>query len=246
MIKVVINGAKGKMGESAILAVTNDESLSLVGQLDKHDSLADFLNKQAVDIVVDLTHPSCVYENVKTILNANCHAIVGTTGLSDEQLSLCNKLALQQKKALLVCPNFSIGAILMMHFSQKAAKYFNRCEIIEYHHDKKADAPSGTAIKTADLIADSSSHINHPNLDETELIKGSRGGQRHAVPIHSLRVPGVIANQDVLFGSEGQTLTISHNTISRDAFIPGILLAIKEATNYSGLVYGLENLLNLS
>ena len=246
MTNVIINGAKGNMGQAAVLAVSADESLTLVAELDKHDSLEEALLNHNVDVVVDLTHPSCVYDNVISILNASCHAVVGTTGLTDTQLRDCGDLAIKNQKSLMVCPNFSIGAILMMHFSQKAATLMDRCEIIEYHHDKKADSPSGTAIKTATLISDSNASINQPPLDSIDVIKGSRGGEKQGIPIHSLRLPGVVANQDVIFGSDGQRLTISHETISRDAFMPGIILAIKATSDYNGLLYGLENLLDLS
>ena len=244
MIKVIINGAKGNMGQAAVKAVNNDPKLNLVAALDKTDSLHEALAKNVVDVVVDLTHPSCVYENVTTILNAQCHAVVGTTGLSDTQLQECGDLALRQEKALIVCPNFAIGAILMMRFAEQAASIMDRCEIIEYHHDKKADAPSGTAIKTADLIYASNSKINDPALTETELIEGARGGNKHTIPIHSIRIPGVVANQEVVFGSSGQSLTIRHDTISREAFMPGLLLAIKATSMNKGLIYGLEKILD--
>ncbi|RAP27127.1 4-hydroxy-tetrahydrodipicolinate reductase [Candidatus Marinamargulisbacteria bacterium SCGC AG-333-B06] len=244
MINVLINGANGKMGQAAVQAVSADDTLSLVASLDKEDSLEQTLSNHSVDVVVDLTHPSCVYDHVKTILNASCHAVVGTTGLTDAQLHECGELASRKNKSLLVCPNFAIGAILLMRFSQQAAKFMDRCEIIEYHHDKKADSPSGTAIKTADLIAESHSSINQPSLKDTELIQGSRGGQKHNIPIHSIRVPGLVANQDVIFGANGETLTLKHETISRDAFMPGLLIAIKATSSHTGLTYGLENLLD--
>ncbi|MBE33330.1 4-hydroxy-tetrahydrodipicolinate reductase [bacterium] len=244
MTNVIINGANGKMGQAAVNAISNDNALTLVAELDKDDSLDQALSTYSADVVVDLTHPSCVYDNVKTILNASCHAVVGTTGLTDEQLHECGEIASQQNKSLLVCPNFAIAAILMMRFAEQAAKFMDRCEIIEYHHDKKADSPSGTAIKTADLISQAQPSINTPPLDETEIIKGSRGGNKHTIPIHSLRLPGIVANQDIIFGSQGQTLTIKHDTISRDAFMPGLLMAIKATHLHKGLIYGLENLLD--
>ncbi len=244
MTNVIINGANGNMGKAAVTAVMADPSLSLIAKLDKDDSLEQTLANHSVDVVVDLTHPSCVYDNVMTILKASCHAVVGTTGLNDDQLRTCGDFAAKQNKALIVCPNFAIGAILMMRFAEQAAKFMDRCEIIEYHHDKKADSPSGTAIKTADLISQSANAINQPPLIESELIKGSRGGKRHDIPIHSLRLPGIIANQDVIFGAQGQSLTLTHKTISRDAFMPGLIIAIKSVSSYTGLIYGLENLLD--
>ena len=244
MTNVVINGFKGNMGKSAVNAVTNDPTLNLIATLDKEDSLHNSLSSNNVDVTVDLTHPSCVFENVQTILNNNSHAVVGTTGLTKDQLNICDNLAKSNNKAVIVCPNFAIGAILMMQFAAQAAKFFERCEIIEYHHEKKADAPSGTAIKTAELISNNVEKINSTQLDEKELILGARGATKNNIPIHSVRIPGVVANQDVIFGDQGQSLTIKHETISRDAFMPGLILAIKAASNKVGLVYGLEHLLD--
>jgi 4-hydroxy-tetrahydrodipicolinate reductase len=244
MTHVLVNGAKGNMGKAAVAAINADSALNLVSELDKDDNLADHLNHDSnIDVVVDLTHPSCVFDNVHTILSHGCHAVVGTTGLTEDQLRDLNDLGTTQKKAVIVCPNFAIGAILMMRFAQEAAKLMDRCEIIEYHHDKKADAPSGTAIKTAELIAESNNKINTPGLTETELISGSRGGNKHNIPIHAVRIPGIVANQEVIFGTQGQSLTLRHDTISREAFMPGLLLAVKATANHTGLVYGLEHLL---
>ena len=244
MIKVVINGAKGNMGQSAVSAVSKDSSLNLVDTLDINDSLVNSIQKNSAEVVVDLTHPNSVFENVSTILKNNAHAVVGTTGLTQKQLEILDGIASASKKAVIVCPNFAIGAILMMKFAAQAAKYMQRCEIIEYHHDKKADAPSGTAIKTAEIISKKHTQINSIPLEEKELIKGARGAKKENIPIHSIRVPGIIANQDIIFGSLGQTLTIKHETVSRDAFMPGLILAIKATSSHSGLVYGLEHLLD--
>lgn len=243
MTSVIINGALGNMGKAAIKAVTHDTSLKFVAGLDIDDNLEQALLENPGCVVVDLTHPSAVFNNVKTILNHSCHAVVGTTGLSAEQLSECGALASKQNRALIVCPNFAISALLMMKFSQEAAAFMERCEIIEYHHDKKADAPSGTAIKTAELITEVTPDINNKPIHEKELIPGSRGGKKNQIPIHSIRIPGIVANQEVLFGAQGQSLSIRHDTISRDAFMPGLLLAIKATASHLGLVYGLEHIL---
>ena len=244
MTKVIINGSKGNMGKAALKAVTKEPSLNLIAALDKDDNLEQVLKNTPADVTIDLTHPSCVFENVQTILKNNSHAVVGTTGLSQDQLTQCDTLAKKQNKSVIVCPNFAIGAILMMRFATQAAKYFDRCEIIEYHHDKKADAPSGTAIKTAELISNSVPEINSIELKEEELIKGARGANKNNIEIHSVRIPGVVANQDVIFGALGQSMTIKHETISRDAFMPGLILAVKAAPNKKGLIYGLEHLLD--
>ena len=243
MTKIIVNGYKGKMGIEAVKAIESDPALELVGKTDIEDNLAKEIKKSKASIVVDLTHPKSIFNNVKTILNAQAHAVVGTTGLTEAQLEECHNIAKKNEKACLICPNFAIGAILMMRFAKEAAAFFDRCEIIEYHHDKKADAPSGTAIKTAQLITEHNQSINSKQLTETELIKGSRGGAVNNIPIHSLRLPGVIANQEVILGTQGQTLTMKHDTISREAFMPGLILAIKATHSHVGLVYGLEKIL---
>jgi len=243
MISVVVNGYKGKMGQACVVAVNEAEDMALVGTCGRDDSLVGCLETEKPDVVVDLTHPDGVYDNVKTILENGCHAIVGTTGLSDEQMDELGQLAEEHEKALLICPNFAIGAILMMQFAAKAATYMDRVEIIELHHDKKADAPSGTAIKTAEVIATANPDINREELNETEIIPGSRGGKHRQIPVHSVRLPGLVANQEVMFGGLGQTLSIKHDTISRESFMPGILLCIRKADEIRGLVYGLEKIL---
>ena len=243
MLNVIINGANGKMGQEAVKAVENDPNLILVAKTDINDNLAEIITGSKSNIVVDLTHPSCVFENCKTILNNNNHAVVGTTGLTQDQLKELETIAKKQSKTIIICPNFAISAILMMRFAQEAAKFMDRCEIIEYHHDKKADAPSGTAIKTAQLINENNETINTETLNEDELIPGSRGAIVNNIPIHAIRIPGVVANQEVIFGTTGQSLTVRHDTISREAFMPGLIIAIKATSSHEGLIYGLEKII---
>jgi len=243
MTQVIINGANGNMGQEAVRAVTADPTLSLVAQCDKQDCLSTVLNKHTSSVVVDLTHPDVVYTNVHTALHAHCSVVVGTTGLSQVQLKELGSLAKDKNLALIVCPNFAIGAILMMRFAQQAAQVMDRCEIIEYHHDQKADTPSGTAIKTAELIAKAAPSINTPSRTDIDILPGSRGASHHHIPIHAIRIPGIVANQEVIFGTEGQQLTIRHDTSSRRAFMPGLLIAIKATHTHVGLVYGLESLI---
>ena len=161
----------------------------------------------------------------------------------EHSLEQLDEISKSNNVGVAICPNFAIGAILMMQLASKAAKYLPRAEIIEYHHDKKADAPSGTAIKTAQMIQKDNPNINNVTLNETELIKGSRGGTYEQIPIHSIRLPGYIASQEVILGGLGQTLKLRHDTISRESFMPGVVLAIKEVTKTTGLTYGLENFL---
>lgn len=217
-LKVLVNGAKGKMGAETVKAVKKESDLELVGQTDIGDSLARTIKETKAEIVVDFTQPSAAMTNVKTILNNNAHAVVGTTGLTDKDLSKINDLCVKNRVNCIVAPNFAIGAVLMMKFSQEAVKYMPNAEIIELHHDQKKDAPSGTAIKTAQLMGKD-------------------------VPIHSVRLPGLVAHQEVIFGGLGQTLTIRHDSLSRESFMPGVIMAIRQVKKQKGLVYGLEKIL---
>lgn len=244
MIQVVVNGSKGKMGQETVKAITQCDTTHLVAGLDKEDNLERVLQEKKVDCVVDFTHPTVAFQNVMTILKNGVHAVVGTTGFTEDHIQTIQETAILYRKAALIMPNFAIGAVLMMKYASEAAKYLPRAEIIEYHHDKKADAPSGTAIKTAQLIQETQSDINAVTLDEEELIAGARGADCQNIPIHSVRLPGYVASQEVILGGTGQTLRFRHDTISRDSFMPGVLLCCNKADHYAGqLVYGLENLL---
>lgn len=243
-MKVLVNGAKGRMGSESVLAIQNEDDLSLVATADHVDNLAALIAEHQPDVVLDFTTPDVVMENCLTILNGGANALVGTTGLSDLQQQQLHDLAKSKEKSVLICPNFAIGAVLMMKFSAEASKYLPQVEIIEYHHDQKLDAPSGTAIKTADLIAETNPNVNSgPKVDETELLEGARGGSKHNIPIHSVRLPGFVASQKVILGGQGQTLTLSHDTIHRNSFMPGVILAIRKMGSFTGLKYGLETVL---
>lgn len=242
-IRVFINGYTGKMGEETVKAVLKEPSLTLVGKSRRGDDFIAMLKGAQPHVVVDFTHPSCVKQNTLTILENGAFALIGTTGLSEADLVELNTLAKEKNLGVLVCPNFAIGAILMMQFAAQAAKHMPRVEIIEFHHDKKADAPSGTALKTADLIYENNALINELPLQEKELIQGARGGAKNRIPIHSVRLPGYVAHQEVIFGGLGQTLTLRHDTISRESFMPGVVLAIQKIQSLRGVVYGLENVL---
>ena len=244
-IHVVVNGAQGKMGRTTCQAILDADGLSLVAELDKNDNLSAILDAHTVDVVIDFTHPSCVKANVQTALAGGAHVIVGTTGLSQDDLTALNTQATAAKRAVFVCPNFSIGAIMMMKAAQLIATHMPHVEIIETHHEQKADAPSGTAIKTAELISEANPKINAhlANMDETELVPGARGGQVGAIPIHSVRLPGHVAHQDVVFSSVGQCLRLRHDSFSRDSFMPGVVLCVREIVSRTGLTYGLENII---
>jgi 4-hydroxy-tetrahydrodipicolinate reductase len=243
MIKVLVNGAHGKMGAEVVLAVSREEDMVLVGKIDRFDNLAERIQTLKPDVVVDFTHPDVVNDNVKIILSEGVRPVVGTTGLSAADLAAIEKLAKKKKLGAIVAPNFAIGAILMMKFAAEASKYMPRVEIVEYHHDNKADAPSGTAIKTAEMIAATNHHINQAKLVETEIIPGARGGKKAQIPIHSIRLPGYVAHQEVLFGGLGQTLSLRHDALSRESFMPGVILSIRKVMQMDKLVYGLENLI---
>ncbi len=245
MVKVIVNGALGKMGQEAVNAILAEHDLELVAAIDRNDDLAQTIRKLTPDVVIDFTHPSCVKANVTTILTEGASAIIGTTGLSETDLQEIHVLANSKNLGALVIPNFAIGAVLLMKFAAEAAKHMPKVEIIEYHHDKKADAPSGTAIKTAEIIHASNPHVNSAQLDEKELIPSVRGGKKQNIPIHSVRLPGYVASQEVILGGIGQTLVIRHDTISRDSFMPGVILCIRKINQVSGLLYGLETVLDI-
>lgn len=225
-IKVLVNGAKGKMGSETVKAVLSTRDLELVAQTDLGDDLACAIQDTKAEVVVDFTRPAAALKNVKTILQNKAHAVIGTTGLTQSNLNEIKKLCSKNKVNCLVAPNFAIGAILMMKFAKEAIHYMPQVEIIELHHDKKLDAPSGTAKKTAEMI-------------ENER----KGVKTKKIPIHSVRLQGLVAHQEVIFGGLGQTLKIRHDSISRESFMPGVVMAIRKVKKIKGLVYGLENLL---
>ena len=211
MIKVAVCGANGKMGQEVVKAVTSAEDMKLVAKIDivngEYDSIESAHNNVSIDVLVDFTQPKSIYENAKYCLNNNINIVVGTTGLNDEQLKELENLSNQNKTACFVAPNFSTGAVLMMMFAKTAAKYFDNAEIIELHHNQKKDAPSGTAVKTAAMMAENNENFATNNCAETETIEGARGANSYKnIHIHSVRMPGYMASQEVLFGANGQIL----------------------------------------
>ena len=244
-LSVIVNGAKGNMGKASVQAIENDPELVCVSQCDVGSDLGHDIQEKSPDVVLDFTHPNAVFTNAKLIIESGKRAVIGTTGLTEAQLRELDTLSMANNTGVLVCPNFAIGAVLMMQFAAQASKYLNEVEIIEYHHPYKADAPSGTAIKTVDMIYDVSPTVNDHFSDfkQTELIQGAKGGYYKNVPIHSVRLDSYIASQEVLMGSPGQRLTIRHDSIDRMSFMPGVCLAIKKSVEVKGLVYGLEKIL---
>jgi len=242
-IRVVVNGAKGRMGQETVLAVRGAEDMELVGECDLGDDLLEAIRGKSADAVVDFTVPTSAMDNVLRILETDCAGIIGTTGFKPEQIQELRGRVSGRKRGILIAPNFAIGAVLMMHFAEEAARFMHEAEIMELHHAKKADAPSGTAIKTAELIAkawkDAAVSVKSPiGAGETP-----RGKMVEGICVHSTRLTGLLAHQEVIFGGEGQTLTIRHDTLSRSSFMPGVLMGIREMMKSSGFFYGLDTLL---
>lgn len=248
MINVAVCGSNGKMGKEVVRAVNGDNELTLVAQIDivdgEYSSIKD-ASAQKIDVLVDFTQPKSIYENAQYCLNNGINIVIGTTGLSDEQIANLKSLSEQNKVSCLIAPNFSTGAVLMMMFAKQAAKYFDNAEIIELHHNQKKDAPSGTAVKTALMMSEASEKsFVTGNCPETETIKGARGGISYSdIHIHSVRMPGYIASQEVLFGSSGQTFKIRHDSMNRECYMPGVLMAVKHVMTKPEFIYGLENIM---
>ncbi len=216
-IKVLINGITGKMGRVAQATIKQQTDLTLVGEGNSKTNLVDLIKQHKPDVVVDLTTPDCVWGNCKTIIESNVRPVIGTTGLNNEQITELEKRCKTKKLGGAIVPNFSLGAMLMMKYAQDAIKYFPDSEIIEMHHNQKKDAPSGTALKTMQM------------MDKD-------------IPIHSVRLPGFFAHQEVIFGGFGESLKIRHDALNRESMMPGLWLTCRKVMQLNHLVYGLENL----
>jgi 4-hydroxy-tetrahydrodipicolinate reductase len=269
-IPVVVNGAAGKMGLEVIKAVAKAEDMVLYGAIDRNPhiqgqdigeiagcgpleipvlndlqaTLAMASQEKQLAVMVDFTHPDSVYENVRSAIAYGVRPVVGTTGLSDRQMQELTEFADKASTGCLLIPNFSIGVVLMQQAAIQAAKHFENVEIIELHHNQKADAPSGTAVQTAHLLGELGQSFNPPLVQETEKIAGARGAiANENIRIHSVRLPGFIAHQEILFGAPGQIYTLRHDTMDRACYMPGVLLAIRKILALKSLVYGLEKIL---
>jgi 4-hydroxy-tetrahydrodipicolinate reductase len=243
-IKVGVLGAAGRMGSTVCQAVDGDAELGLVARVDHGDPL-DALVDAGAQVAVDFTTPGAVKDNVRFCLEHDIHAVVGTTGLAADDLDEIEAWAKGSQANCFVAPNFAIGAVLMMQFAAKAVPYFDSAEIIERHHERKLDAPSGTALRTAELMNAARDADWVEPADETETLRGSRGGRSDGIHIHSVRAPGYVAHQEVILGAPGETLTIRHDSVDRVSFMPGVLLAVKSVADRPGLTVGLEHLLEL-
>jgi len=263
-IKIAIAGARGRMGTAAVEAILKEDEMEIVGALDykyegqfihgnqvnnDHSGIRiytsfEHLAKDAKpDVLLDLTNPNAVYENMHNAIRHGIRPVVGTSGLSPESIEKLQQFAKNNEVGGVIAPNFSIGAVLMMKFSAMAARYLGDIEIIESHHDQKVDAPSGTALKTVEMINEVREPHAQGHPDEKELIAGARGATNNGMKIHSVRLPGLLAHQEVLLGSEGELLTIRHDSFDRSCFMPGIILSIRDVMERRDLVYGLENLI---
>jgi 4-hydroxy-tetrahydrodipicolinate reductase len=242
-IAVIVNGAQGKMGQLACTMLREAPEFELVAELGRCDDLAQVIINNNPHVVVDLTRADVAYKNTLTIIEQGACPVIGTSGLLDLEIKELSRQCEAQQLGGLIVPNFSIAAILMMRFAADAAHYLPDVEIIEAHHPQKAEAPSGTAIKTADLIARARQTTPRPRACE-EIIPGALGASHHDVPIHSLRLSGTLAEQAVMFGQTGETLTLTHRTLDRISFMPGLRLACLQVQALGRLVYGLDQLLD--
>ena len=248
MIHIAVCGANGRMGQEVIKAVNSAEDMTLVAKIDINNgefaTISDAMESVDIDILVDFTQPKSIYENALFCLTNGINIVVGTTGLTDEQIEELKKLSETNGLGCLIAPNFSTGAVLMMKFAQIAAKYFNNAEIIELHHNQKKDAPSGTAVKTAQMMSEANENFTTGNCAEVETIKGARGANSYNnIHIHSVRMPGFMASQEVILGSNGQTLKIRHDSTDRECYMPGVLLGIRYIAENKKFVYGLDNIM---
>lgn len=246
-IKVGVLGSGGKVGQAIVSGVEAAGDLDFSAGVDKGDPLSRFVETSTA-VVVDFTHPDVVMDNLKFLIENGIHAVVGTTGFDEARLDTVRGwLADKPGVGVLIAPNFAIGAVLSMRFAQQAARFFDSVEVIELHHPHKADAPSGTAYRTAGLIAQARAEAGvpmSPDATSTEL-EGARGADVDGVRVHSVRLAGLVAHQEVLFGTQGETLTIRHDSIDRTSFVPGVLLGVREISNRPGLTVGLDDLMDL-
>lgn len=269
-IPVLVNGAAGKMGREVVKAIAQADDMTLMGAVDLNPNyvgqdagelagcgalevpitndfqpmLAFVSQEKQPAVMVDFTHPDSIYDNIRSAIAYGVRPVVGTTGLNPEQLQDLAEFADKASTGCLIIPNFSIGMVLLQQAAVQASQYFDHVEIIELHHNQKADAPSGTALQTAQLLAEFGKSFNPPTVQETEKLPGARGSRAEAdIRIHSVRLPGLIAHQEVIFGAPGQVYTLRHDTSDRACYMPGVLLAIRKVTQLKTLVYGLEKIL---
>lgn len=265
LVRVAISGAAGRMGRAAVRAVVREGDLLLVAALGRSRGVGRDAGEVAgieaarvpiaddpavvlaasPDVWVEFAPGSVAVDHARAALDAGVRPVVGSTGISLEQIEALRALAARRRIGAVIAPNFAIGAVLMMEFARMAAPFFPHAEVVELHHDRKRDAPSGTAQKTARLIAEARGAPPAPAVQEEEMIGGARGAVVEGVRVHSVRLPGLVAHQEVLFGGPGQTLTVRHDSLNEESFMPGLVLAVRRVVQMDGLVYGMEHLLGL-
>ena len=242
MTRVVVSGAAGRMGAIVAAAVEEAADLELAARYDPSgDDVTDPAELPDADVVIEFTNPAVVMENLGLWRTRGWHAVVGTSGFTEDRIAAVRALFGDGPPNCLIVPNFSIGAVLAMRFAAQAAPHFSAAEIIELHHDRKADAPSGTAIATAAGIAAAADQRRA--VESSELVSGARGASVEGVPVHAVRLPGLVAHQEVILGGTGETLTIRHDTTDRAAFLPGVLLGVRRVAGLAGVTVGLDALL---
>jgi 4-hydroxy-tetrahydrodipicolinate reductase len=241
MTTVAVLGAQGRMGSEVVRAVTAASDLTLGATFD----LGDAVDLTGNDVVVDFTHPSSVMANLKAAIDAGVHSVVGTTGFDEDRLAQLRTWLDGSSVGILIAPNFGVAAVLMMQFAAQAARFFDSVEIVELHHPHKADAPSGTARRTAELIGAARAGMSPMPDATTQSLEGARGAVVDGVHIHAVRMAGMVAHQEVILGGEGETLTLRHDSYDRASFMPGVLLGVREIGSRPGLTVGLEHLLSL-
>lgn len=242
-IKVLINGAFGRMGQITAKAIEENPHFTLVGQTGREYDLQKSIKDSKAQVVIDFTLPDAVFNNVMSIIDAGAHPVIGTTGLKPTQLLTLKEKCAALKRGGIIAPNFSLGAVLMMKYAREIAKYMPHVEIVEYHHDNKADSPSGTALRTAEMLAESIPTRQLDRKQTIENVPGARGATHCGIPIHAVRLPGFLAHEQIMFGSTGEVLTLRHDSIDRACFMPGVILACEKVLALDKLVVGLENIL---
>lgn len=264
-LRIAVAGAAGRMGRASVRTIAAQSDMVLVaalgrttavgrdagevsgaGALDlRITSTLDDVVRANPEVLVDFCPGAAAVEHARAAVSAGISPVIGGTGMSPRDISDLAGLCEERGVGAVIAPNFAVGAVLMMEFAQQAAKYFPHAEIVELHHERKRDAPSGTAVKTAGVIAAARGVAPAPAVKEEEVVRGARGGRAEGVPVHSVRLPGLVAHQEVIFGGPGQTLTIRHDSINEESYMPGLLLAVRRVRALHGLVYGLEKLLEL-
>ncbi|MEW6574490.1 MAG: 4-hydroxy-tetrahydrodipicolinate reductase [Bacillota bacterium] len=263
MIKVVVTGAAGRMGREVVRAVSKTPGMTVIGAVDVghngedagslagigplgvmvRPDLENVLRETRAEVMVDFTTAKAAEQNIRNAIACGVRPVVGTTGIPPEELQELGKLSREKAVGGVIAPNFAIGAVLMMHFAGIAARYLPAAEVIELHHNQKIDAPSGTALKTAEIIAVNRGDAKVEDCTEVQKLSGARGGTLNDVRVHSVRLPGLVAHQEVIFGGLGQTLSIRHDSISRESFMPGVVMGIKKVMELREIVFGLDKLI---